>query len=151
MSTNPLKIKYTLLPGAKKPEFQSQGAACCDLHAVLPEGQMEQLDPGHAMTFNTGIALEIPPGHVGLIFSRSGQGFKDGIQLANSVGVIDCDFRGEICVRLVNLHKNKSFNVADGTRIAQLMILPIPAVELVEASDLSETERGAGGFGSTGA
>lgn len=108
-------------------------------------------NPGSvAATFDTGLAFEIPPGWVMLIFSRSGHGFKSQTRLANCVGVIDSDYRGQVSVRLT-VDAGGGLSVAHGDRIAQAMLVPIPRVELIEVDELSDTERGAGGFGSTGA
>ncbi len=114
------------------------------------------------MTIPTGIAIEpvikslkckqnpaFPDSYVGLVFGRSGFGVKHGVTLANSVGVIDCDYRGEVGVTLIN-HGDKPFVVTHGDRIAQLAFMPVAAARFVEAASLSDTERGAGGFGSTG-
>lgn len=146
-----VKVKK-LHPDAIMPKYATDGSACFDLH-VCDEGMGTTLlsDPGVvAYTFRTGLAFDIPQGHVMLVFSRSGHGFKNGVRLANCVGVIDSDYRGEVCVRLAADHDNNSLLVLDGDRIAQAMIIPIPSVELVEADSLTDTERGAGGFGSTG-
>lgn len=121
------------------------GAACFDIAST----QAGYVCGGKTMTFPTGLQFEVPDGHVMLVFSRSGHGFKHGVRLANSVGVIDSDYRGEVMVKLTNdgLH---GFNVEEGDRIAQAMILPVQQVALTESDELSNTERGEGGFGSTG-
>lgn len=139
-----------LHPQATLPKYAHAGDACFDLHAI---GDMEKpvdIRPGGAAIIPTGLAFEIPEGHVMLIYSRSGHGFKNNVRLNNSVGVIDAGYRGEVQVSLHNDGRAR-FKVAHGDRIAQAMILPVPAVELIEVDDLNETERGAGGFGSTGA
>lgn len=129
----------------QKPARATEWSAGLDLHAaediVLPVGG-RRLVP-------TGVKASIPEGHVGLLASRSGWGLKYGITLANSLGVIDADFRGEIGAVLIN-HGDKSIAVSRGDRIAQLLVLPValPQVRVVE--DLDDTARGAGGFGSTG-
>lgn len=128
------------------PQYQSEGAACFDLHAI--EDGLVHVNG----TFRTGLAMEIPEGYVMLVFSRSGHGFSKDIRLANCVGVIDSDYRGEIKVKLTNDNFRpyiRTMDVQVGDRIAQGMILPIPKVEFVEG-DLSDTKRGSGGFGSTG-
>ena len=101
------------------------------------------------MFIHTGIAVEIPDGFVGLIFARSGLSTKRGLAPANKVGVIDSDYRGEISVTLTN-HSDVPFTVNDGDRIAQMMFLPVICADFIESETLDETERGAGGFGSTG-
>ena len=98
---------------------------------------------------STGFAIAAPIGTVALLFARSGLAFKSGIALANSVGVIDSDYRGEVKVALVNQSKD-AFTVTHGMRIAQLALMPVLTLPPVEAEDLSETARGKGGFGSTG-
>ncbi len=101
-------------------------------------------------TFRTGLAFEVPHGHVLKVFSRSGHGFKYGVRLANGTGIIDSDYRGELMVCLKN-DGPEPMVVHHGDRITQAMLVPIPQVELIEVQELSDTERGAGGFGSTGA
>ena len=91
--------------------------------------------------------MEIPPGHVGLVFPRSSC-YKHGMLLSNCVGVIDSDYRGEVTAVFLGTHDDVSYEIGD--RIAQLVIMPIPAVKFVEAEELSETQRGTGGYGSTG-
>lgn len=132
---------------AKLPAYQSAGAAAFDLHA-LHDGHIA---PGAAMTFRTGLMIEVPDGACLKIYSRSGQGFKHGVRLANSVGVIDCDYRGEILVRLTNDNAREVFAVSAGDSIAQAMVEAAPQFEIVEADVLTTTERGANGFGSTDA
>ena len=130
------------------PRYQTAGAAAMDLCACVDEAVT--LAPGQRRGIPTGIAIALPsPDYVALVFVRSGMGFRHGIALSNGVGVIDSDYRGEIGVGLVNLG-DAPYTVQPGDRIAQLMVVPVvqPAVTVVE--DLDETERGAGGFGSTG-
>ncbi len=133
------------------PERATDGAACFDLRAILPQlpSKKTRIDAGSARTIRTGLAFEIPPGFAMMIYSRSGHGFKCGVRLANCVGVIDSDYRGEVQVRLTN-DGESAFWVNEGDRIAQAMLVPVPAVEIFEAAELSDTERGTGGFGSTG-
>lgn len=142
-----LKIKK-LHPDAIIPQYATKGAACFDLHAVS-EGK---ITPAMPVMFKTGLSFEIPEGWVMLIFSRSGHGFKSGVRLSNCVGVIDSDYRGEVMVKLTRDPNAADYiNVKAGDRIAQAMLVQVPRVELIEADDLGETDRGAGGFGSTGA
>ena len=125
-------------------------AAGVDLYALLPDGQESAaVPPQGKYLFPTGIAVEIPEGYVGLVFARSGLGIKQGVCLSNGVGVIDSDYRGEIGVGLVNLG-GEAYTVQPADRIAQLMVVPVVRPELVQVDALDETERGAGGFGSTG-
>lgn len=122
-----------------------------DAGADLVSAETWELLPGTKKLFNTGIAMEIPKGFVGLVFNRSSQG-KNGISIPNSVGVIDSDYRGDIKVLLENRSSDFTYFVeAGGTKIAQIVIVPIILAEFVETySPLSSTERGTGGFGSTG-
>lgn len=150
---SPLDIKVkSLHPKATIPAFATKGAACFDLHAVLDDEQPQGVvNPFAPLTVRTGLAFEVPAGSVMLIFSRSGHGFKNDIRLANCVGVIDSDYRGEVQVKLTSDNcDGASFVVGHGDRIAQAMIVQLAPVSLVPASELSETERGDGGFGSTG-
>lgn len=129
------------------PRFATEGAAAADLAAFL-EAPVTIL-PGQRFAVPTGIALELPQGWCAFVMARSGLSLKAGIGLANGVGLIDSDYRGEVRVSLQN-NGDVPFVVEDGMRVAQLLFLPVPAVRLVEADMLSETERGSGGFGSTG-
>ena len=125
-------------------------AAGVDLYALLPDGQESAaVAPQGKYLFPTGIAVEIPEGYVGLGFARSGIATKRQLAPANCVGVIDADYRGECTVALHN-DTDEVRTVAPGDRIAQLVILPFLAAEFAEADALDETDRGAGGFGSTG-
>lgn len=153
-----MKIKIKKLhPEAIIPKYATDGAACFDLHALKPDDWpwddwSSYVFNGGPATVRTGLSFEIPHGFVMLIFSRSGHGFKHDTRLANCVGVIDSDYRGEVMVRLSRDNSvSEHMHFKQGDRIAQAMILPIPVVELVEADDFTETERGACGFGSTGA
>ena len=142
-----LKIKKTD-PRAELPVRGSPGSAGLDLRAVLDEPMT--LPPGALVSVPTGIAIGLPsPDTVGLVFARSGLAVKHGIGLSNGVGVIDSDYTGEIRVGLIN-QSAVPYDLHPGERIAQLVVMPICRPELVEADTLEETERGAGGFGSTG-
>ena len=129
------------------PFYATSGAAAMDLHACL-EAPLT-VDAGARVIVPTGLAVAIPAGHVGLLAVRSSMGIKRGVTLANGVGVIDSDYRGEVGVGLMNTGSGP-YTVLPGDRIAQLMVVPVvqPALELVE--ELPETDRGTGGFGSTG-
>ena len=135
-----VKIKR-LHNDAIEPSYATAGAACFDLHAV---------DLKENGAIGIGLAFEIPADHVMLIFSRSGMGFKHGVRLANCVGVIDSDYRGEVMVMLTNDRKS-DFNISLGDRVAQAMIIPIPQVRFYVVDDLLKTARGSDGLGSTGA
>ncbi len=142
-----LKIKKTD-PRAELPVRGTPGSAGLDLRAVLDEPMT--LPPGALVSVPTGIAIGLPsPDTVGLVFARSGLAVKHGIGLSNGVGVIDSDYTGEIRVGLIN-QSAVPYDLHPGERIAQLVVMPICRPELVEADTLEETERGAGGFGSTG-
>lgn len=150
-----MNVKIAMLdPKAILPEYATEGAACFDLHA-LAEVDQPGCDCGlpveffGAVTFRTGLAFEISAGYVLKVYSRSGHGFKHDVCLANSVGVIDSDYRGEVLVRLTN-HGDQPFTVNRGDRIAQAMLIAVPRVEFQIVDTLSDTARGAGGFGSTG-
>ena len=143
-----LNVRYKkLTPEAIAPVFSSAGAAGADIYA-LP-GSDAVIEPGETYTVHTGICFEIPDGYAGLVFARSGLATREGLAPANKVGLIDCDYRGELLVALHN-HSETSAYLKGGERVAQLVITPIPAVEYTEAQELSETVRGSGGFGSTG-
>lgn len=143
-----VKIKK-IHPEAKVPVYGSAGAACFDLYAASIIDVTD--DNGErTVTYGTGLQFEVPEGHVMMVYSRSGHGFKYGITLANSTGVIDADYRGEVCVKLRKLGIGIRGLPAVGERIAQAMIIPVEQVVFEEADELSGTERGEGGFGSTG-
>lgn len=140
-----IKVKIKKLhPDALMPRYGSDGAACFDLHCISCAFVTNYF------VFDTGLAFEIPEGHVMLVFSRSGHGFNSDTRLANCVGVIDHDYRGEVKVKLRCDSNMNSLAVKSGDRIAQAMIVPFPKVEFDWADELSGTERGEGGFGSTG-
>ena len=136
-----------LRPGAQLPTYGTAQAAGADLYACLDAPMT--IAPGETQFIPTGIALEVPQGCAGLVYARSGLACKRGLAPANKVGVIDSDYRGEICVVLYN-HGPQAQTISHGERIAQLVITPVltPAYEPVQ--ELSETGRGEGGFGSTG-
>ncbi len=130
---------------AKLPAYGSEYAAGADLYAAEPVC----IAPGETAFVHTGIAVELPAGTVGLVYARSGLACKQDLAPANKVGVIDCDYRGEVMVALHN-HGRETRSVERGDRIAQLVIAPYYTAQFTEAEELSETVRGAGGFGSTG-
>lgn len=130
------------------PHFATGGAACIDLCACMDESIT--LNAGERHLVPTGIAIALPSAeYVALVFARSGLGIKKGVCLSNGVGVIDSDYRGEIGVGLVNLG-DAPYTVQPGDRIAQLMVVPVVQPTLTVVDTLDDTERGAGGFGSTG-
>lgn len=142
-----LKIKK-LSPNAILPTYGSAGAAGADLYS-LPEGDPITINPGETVLIHTGLSMAIPEGYVGLNFARSGLATKRGLAPANKVGVIDSDYRGELMVALRN-HGETPQTVEPGDRIAQFLVMPVITAQFVEVDFLDETERGAGGFGSTG-
>lgn len=143
-----MKVKIQKLDkNAKIPVYGSEYAAGADLYACL--GEEVKIPAGKTVVIPTGIALELPVGFAGLIYARSGLATKQGLAPANKVGVVDCDYRGEVKVALHN-HSNEERTVAPGDRIAQLVITPYITAVFEERAELSETVRGAGGFGSTG-
>lgn len=146
----PIKLKVLRLdPAAQLPTRATDGSACLDLYALNVEGGLVSIGPGEAAVINTGLAFEVPEGYALMQYSRSGHGFKNGVRLSNSVGVVDSDYRGELRVRLAN-DSRRAFPVNVGDRVAQVMLVPVPTVELLEVDALSSTARGAGGYGSTG-
>lgn len=145
-----LKIKK-LDPAAILPTYATPGAACFDLYALPSSSEGAMVRVGEPCTIPTGLAFEVPEGHVMLIFSRSGHGFNSDTRLANCVGVIDSDYRGEVKVKLTRDQSGAdALNFKPGDRVAQAMVIPVQQVAFTEVSELSATERGAGGFGSTG-
>ena len=142
-----LKIKK-LRENAQIPFRATSGSAGMDLYACIDEPVTLAL--GEKAVIPTGIAIALPSPELGaLIFARSGLAIKHGIGLLNSVGVIDSDYRGEVCVGVIN-QLSEPYTINPGERIAQLVILPVSLIEPVEVDELDKTERGAGGFGSTG-
>jgi dUTP pyrophosphatase len=138
-----MKVKFKKLnENAKAPYQGTAGSAGFDLTAT----SKQRIDLYHTK-FGTGLAVEIPKGYVGLVFPRSSC-YKQGMLLSNCVGVIDSDYRGEITAVFIGVDNELCYNVGD--RICQLVIMPYPEIEFVEADELSETERGMGGYGSTG-
>lgn len=132
------------------PTFGSEEAAGCDLYANLaPEGGSVTIAPGTTFFVKTGIALEIPKQYAGFIYARSGLASKRGLRPANCVGVVDSDYRGEVMVALYNDSQTEQ-TINHGERIAQMVIGPYLRPQFIEANDLSDTERGDGGFGHSG-
>lgn len=136
-----------LRDNAVLPKYGSEYAAGADLCACI-DGEIT-VNPHETVFVSTGLALELPLGYAGLIYARSGLACKRGLAPANKVGVVDCDYRGEVMVALAN-HSSVPQTVVPGERIAQLIITPYLTAEFYETEELSQTCRGAGGFGSTG-
>lgn len=141
-----VKLKK-LTPDAIIPTYGTEFAAGADLYSSIKEDII--INPKETKFINTGIALEIPDGLVGLIYARSGLACKKGVAPANKVGVIDSDYRGEIIVALYN-HSENPLIISYGDRIAQFVLTPYITANFEEADELSESVRGNGGFGSTG-
>lgn len=145
-------IRITRAPntpaGFPEPMRATDGSAAYDLSANTVGGF--RLAPGDHQAIGTGWCWEIPRGHVGLVIVRSGLGFKYGLGLRNQVGVIDEDFRGEVMVSLINRDRHHPLLILPCDRIAQMLIVPVVQAPLLVVDELGETERGGGGFGSTG-
>ena len=139
-----LKIKK-LNKNAVVPAYQTKEAAGFDLHSI----EDVIINPGERKLISTGLAFEIEKGYEVQIRPRSGLAYKHGITVLNSPGTIDSDYRGEIKVLLVNFG-NEEFEIKVGERIAQAVVAPVIQAEIIEVEELSDTERGSGGFGSTG-
>ena len=137
-----------LREGATLPSYGSAFAAGCDLYACSEQSEVS-IAPGETVMIPTGWAMEIPEGYAGLIYARSGLACKSGLAPANKVGVVDSDYRGEICVALHN-HSAQARTVRSGDRIAQMVITPYLTAEFALRDELKDTARGTGGFGSTG-
>ncbi len=136
-------------PAAVLPSYQTPGSAGMDLAAFLPAGPIT-IPPGRIAIIPTALAVAIPPGHEGQVRPRSGLSTKHGVTVPNAPGTIDSDYRGELRVALINLGQ-AAFEVTHTMRIAQLVIAPVVQATITEARELSDTTRGSGGFGSTGA
>jgi dUTP pyrophosphatase len=142
-----VNLRYRrLTPAARPPGRAHEGDAGYDLRAAEPAS----LGPGERASVGTGIAVAIPDGYAGLVLPRSGLAARHGIALVNAPGLIDSGYRGELRVLLLNTDRSEPFDVAEGDRIAQLLLVRAEAPELKEAEELDETARGEGGFGSSG-
>lgn len=131
------------------PAYETPQSAGMDLRAAVPEGEPIDLLPGRRALIPTGLSIALPPGFEAQVRPRSGLALKNGITCLNSPGTIDADYRGEVGVILIN-HGWEGFRINRGDRIAQLVIAPVIQAIWMEAEELGETERGSGGFGSTG-
>ena len=134
-------------PGAELPTYGSAEAAGADLYACVERDVT--IEPGQTVFIPTGLSMEIPAGYAGLIYARSSLGTKRGLAPANKVGVVDSDYRGEFMVALHN-HGSVPQTIVHGERIAQLLVTPVITPGFREVAELTDTERGSGGFGSTG-
>lgn len=145
--TEKLRLRRTGAIQVPLPAYQTPGSAGLDLCAALPEAV--QIAPGERRLIPTGLIFEIPAGHEGQVRPRSGLALKHGISIVNSPGTIDSDFRGEVGIVLIN-HGSAPYVVEPLSRVAQIVIARVEQVEIEEADSLTETTRGAGGYGSTG-
>ncbi|MDR1034878.1 MAG: dUTP diphosphatase [Holosporales bacterium] len=143
-----MKIKFIKYKNnAVLPAHATEYSAGCDLRACLERGRV--VASAEIAVIDTGIGIEIPNGFCGMVCSRSGIAMKYGIVVLNSPGIIDSDYRGEIRCIMIN-HSSNPFIIEDGMRIAQMIIVPFQSIEWIHGSELSESGRGSGGFGSTG-
>lgn len=145
----PITVKYKVLDSrARTPAYATSGSAAADLCAVLDEPLTVQ--PMQRVLVPTGLAIELPGAHaVALVYARSGLSIKHGLCMANGVGVVDSDYRGELKVPMINLG-TEAYTIQPGERVAQLCIAPVYTAAFAQAAELGDTQRGAGGFGSTG-
>jgi dUTP pyrophosphatase len=147
-----VKVEVRQLPhgeGLPLPAYQSAHAAGLDLLAAVPEATPMMIMPGKYALVPTGLSIALPLGYEAQVRPRSGLALKHGVTVLNAPGTIDADYRGEVSVLLIN-HGDAPFEVRRGERIAQMVIAPVVQVELVPAVSLSATDRGSGGYGSTG-
>jgi dUTP pyrophosphatase len=135
-----------LSEGARLPTRAHDGDAGLDLYA----NEAAAIGPGERTSVGTGVAVEVPAGHAGLVLPRSGLAARQGIALVNAPGLIDAGYRGEIRVLLLNTDRKSPFEIEPGDRIAQLLVVPFAALAPVEAVELASSARADGGFGSTG-
>lgn len=143
-----VNVKLLSKPGAVLPEYKTSGAAGADVCAYLPEGPI-QIESGKVAIIPTGLFFEIPQGYEIQVRPRSGLAAKNGVTVLNTPGTIDSDYRGELKVILINLGE-KAFTVNNGERIAQIILAPVIQAAFEISQSLSQTQRGEGGFGSTG-
>jgi dUTP pyrophosphatase len=144
----PVRIEWKRLsPLARIPAYQTSLAAGMDVHAAITEPML--LEPNRVVLVPTGFALAIPEGFEAQVRPRSGLSTKHGVTVPNAPGTIDADYRGEVMVALINLGRS-DFTVEPGMRVAQLVFAPVARADIAEVAELSSTQRGTGGFGSTG-
>jgi dUTP pyrophosphatase len=147
-----VRVEVQQLPhgnGLALPAYQSAHAAGLDLLAAVPDDAPVMLAPGKHALIPTGLTIALPQGYEAQVRPRSGLAAKHGVTVLNSPGTVDADYRGEVCVLLIN-HGDQPFPIRRGERIAQMVIAQVARVELVPVTSLSATDRGSGGFGSTG-
>lgn len=150
--TTAITVEIQRLPhadGLPLPAYQSAHAAGLDLQAAVSEDKPLTMQPGQRALVPTGLMIAVPPGHEAQVRPRSGLALKHGVTVLNSPGTVDADYRGEVSVLLIN-HGKEPFTIRRGERIAQLVIAAVTQANLVAVASLSSTDRGSGGFGSTG-
>jgi dUTP pyrophosphatase len=150
--TEPLRVAVTQLPhgeGLALPAYQTEHAAGLDLLAAVPDDKPMLLAPGERVLVPTGLAIALPAGFEAQVRPRSGLAVKHGVTVLNAPGTIDADYRGEIGVPLIN-HGRETFTIKRGERIAQMVVAPVVQVSFLPVGELPPSERGSGGFGSTG-
>lgn len=147
MQSMPVK-KLSHYGDMELPKYETPGSAGMDLRAAIDHPVT--IDPGERKMIPTGISIAVPQGYVGQVCSRSGLGHKHGVVVIHAPGIIDSDYRGELMINLINLDKRVPFVVNRGDRVAQLLIIPIIHPQWLEVDELTTTERGHNGFGSTG-
>jgi len=150
--TEPLRVAVTQLPhgeGLALPAYQTEHAAGLDLLAAVPDDKPMLLAPGDRVLVPTGLAIALPTGFEAQVRPRSGLAVKHGVTVLNAPGTIDADYRGEIGVPLIN-HGRETFTIRRGERIAQMVVAPVVQVSFAPVGELPSSERGSGGFGSTG-
>ncbi|MCR6733789.1 MAG: dUTP diphosphatase [Afipia sp.] len=150
--TSSITVEIQRLPhaeGLALPAYQSTHAAGLDLLAAVPDDKPLTMTPGQRVLVPTGLMIAVPPGHEAQVRPRSGLALKHGVTVLNAPGTVDADYRGEVSVLLIN-HGDAPFTIRRGERIAQLVIATVTQANLVSVASLSSTDRGSGGFGSTG-
>ena len=150
---SPVEVKVKTLdhfdPGFELPFYATEGAAGADIRASLPEKKSLIIKPGERVLVPTGLAMEIPLGYEVQVRPRSGLSLKSPLLLVNAPGTIDCDYRGEVNIIVGNFGK-EDYVIEHGLRIAQLVLAPVTQAKYITATELGDTQRGSGGFGSTG-
>jgi dUTP pyrophosphatase len=147
-----IEVPIRMLPGHEDlplPGYQSQHAAGMDMHAAVPADQPVTLEPGRTALIPCGFAMAVPVGYEAQVRPRSGLATRHGVTMINAPGTIDADYRGEVKVPLIN-HGSEPFTITRGTRIAQMLVCPVPRVQWLPTDTLDDTARGEGGFGHTG-
>jgi dUTP pyrophosphatase len=142
----PRLLVKRLDPELPLPRYAHPGDAGLDLHAA----QDIRLAPGERGVVGTGLAVAIPDGYVGLVAPRSGTAVRAGLSMVNTPGIVDSGYRGEVRIILINLDRSEPIEISRGDRVAQMVVVPVASVDVVEADELSESLRGEGGFGSSG-